>query len=441
MKLQRKPIVAALLATSLCILQGDALAKTQETESGCEGAPAKTARPAPEQLARTLKAHQEWLRQYASLNENKLYISINNRDDTNKAVLCHADLSNANLRWADLRGADLRGANLRNADLRQAQLMSADLRGANLSDADLREALIVDAHLNEADLSGADLRYAALHSADVLGANLAGAQFALTSQQLAGHPSELPTLRSLAHARNLSQVRIAPGLYSLSGFTWLRDQFKQKGLRGPERAVTAALKRTEARQSNWVERTFMYLAFDLTSEYGSSPGRPLQILFGTILAFSAPYALTSIKRHNPAPQSPARTTPKINDRSRNRSRRVILCLKRAYRRGGIWIVWQADRLLDRGRPWTPALSPTAECRRICTGASKAVLYGLYFSVLSAFHFGWRDLNVGNWIARIQSREYTLRATGWVRSVSGIQSLVSVYLIALWALTYFGRPFE
>jgi hypothetical protein len=29
----------------------------------------------------------------------------------------------------------------------------------------------------------------------------------------------------------------------------------------------------------------------------------------------------------------------------------------------------------------------------------------------------------------------------VRVVSGLQSLVSVYLIALWLLTYFVRPFE
>jgi hypothetical protein len=72
---------------------------------------------------------------------------------------------------------------------------------------------------------------------------------------------------------------------------------------------------------------------------------------------------------------------------------------------------------------------------------KAIAYGLYFSLLSAFHIGWRDLNVGNWIARMQPREYTLRPSGWVRFVSGLQSLLSVYLLALSVLTYFGRPFE
>jgi hypothetical protein len=57
------------------------------------------------------------------------------------------------------------------------------------------------------------------------------------------------------------------------------------------------------------------------------------------------------------------------------------------------------------------------------------------------HIGWRDLNVGSWISRIHPGEYTLRATGWVKVVSGLQSLTSVCLLAIWALTYFGRPFD
>jgi hypothetical protein len=68
-------------------------------------------------------------------------------------------------------------------------------------------------------------------------------------------------------------------------------------------------------------------------------------------------------------------------------------------------------------------------------------YAAYFSLLSAFHIGWRDLSIGTWITRAQPREYTLKPMGWVRLVSGLQSLLSVYLLAIWALTYFGRPFQ
>ena len=43
--------------------------------------------------------------------------------------------------------------------------------------------------------------------------------------------------------------------------------------------------------------------------------------------------------------------------------------------------------------------------------------------------------------RLQRDEYALRGSGWVRTISGIQSLLSVYLLAMWALTQFGRLFE
>ena len=105
----------------------------------------------------------------------------------------------------------------------------------------------------------------------------------------------------------------------------------------------------------------------------------------------------------------------------------------ADRKSSIWQVWSEDRLLKE-----PAQEAS---RRITVTGYRVPLWALYFSLLSAVHIGWRDLHVGNWIARMQPKEFTLRATGWVRVVSGIQSLIGVYLIALWALTYFGRPFE
>jgi hypothetical protein len=59
----------------------------------------------------------------------------------------------------------------------------------------------------------------------------------------------------------------------------------------------------------------------------------------------------------------------------------------------------------------------------------------------AFHIGFREFSVGSWIARMQPRSFALEAAGWVRTVSGAQSLLSVYFLAMWVLTYFGRPFQ
>jgi hypothetical protein len=33
---------------------------------------------------------------------------------------------------------------------------------------------------------------------------------------------------------------------------------------------------------------------------------------------------------------------------------------------------------------------------------------LPFSLLSAFHPDWRDLNVGSWLSRLQIRDYSLQ---------------------------------
>lgn len=61
--------------------------------------------------------------------------------------------------------------------------------------------------------------------------------------------------------------------------------------------------------------------------------------------------------------------------------------------------------------------------------------------MSAFNIGFWDINFGRWLRLLPRTEYDLKAKGWVRTVAGLQALISVYLIALWVLTYFGRPFE
>jgi hypothetical protein len=130
-----------------------------------------------------------------------------------------------------------------------------------------------------------------------------------------------------------------------------------------------------------------------------------------------------------------------------------VALVTARGRAGIWVTWPTDRVYqeegakEATRVTNTFFFPRWQARAaghwwgVLLRGVCVPLIGLYFSLLSAFSLGWRELNVGTWIARVQPREYVLRATGWVRTVAGIQSLLSVYLLALWVLTYFGRPFE
>ena len=178
----------------------------------------------------------------------------------------------------------------------------------------------------------------------------------------------------------------------------LREEFKKAGFRDQERQVTFML--NQVRKVTNLESAFRYTLFELTTQWGMWPGLSLWILLGLLGVFSVPY---------------------------------MFALSLDSKIFGIWRVWSDERILEQFGSNKP--------ERLKPARWRILFWALYFSILSAFHFGWKDLNVGSWIARIQRREYTLRATGWVRVVSGLQSLTSVYLLAIWALTYFGRPFE
>lgn len=109
---------------------------------------------------------------------------------------------------------------------------------------------------------------------------------------------------------------------------------------------------------------------------------------------------------------------------------------------GIWKVPNREWMRHDG----PQTSPP---ERVCLtglmsrhGPIRGLLWfvgvALYFSFLSALAIGRQDLQATVWITRIQPGEYSLRPTGWVRSLSGIQALASVVFVALAAGSYLGR---
>ncbi len=328
----------------------------------------------------------------ANLEGTRLYLA-----NLQRARLIDANLQEAHLRGANLRDAHLANANLRRADMAGSDLGGADLRGANLQGVDL----------SNANLKGANLTDANLKEADLWNANLEGAVFELVS-------NGLPNTISIGRAKSLESLRYDEFPQTL---VEIRAQLKEAGLRKQEREVTYAIRHTETLKSlgrspqsyrsyernnlaDRIEGYFNYFLFDLTCEWGMSPGRPFLILIILFCPFSVIY---------------------------------MLSLTQKNKKDGIWKHWIKERSrTDLGRNDAELLTYDLKIGILC---------GFYFSLLSAFHIGWRDLNVGSWITRMQPHEYTLRASGWVRVVSGIQSLISVYLLALAVLTYFGRPFE
>lgn len=373
-----------------------AVATAHAATASCEGK--YRGREVPlEELTKLLEQHKEYLTEVP-----RSLTTCRDDDHPLRANLC-----GAKLRELHLEGVNLSCANLQDADLTKittrlradgavgtpASFDGANLRNASFMMAELHFASFLEADISGVNFLGADLRKANFASATLSGADLSQADVA--GALFEPRPGTLPTISRLTDTRGLAELEFT----SPHAAAELREAFKKAALRDPERRLTYILKRHEVSQTNSVERVFNWLLFDLTSQYGMSPGRPLWILLASIIILTVPY---------------------------------YLALRRVA--SGIWIVWPKDRL-----PASPGNDTPQQLA--ATTAPQALVYAIYFSLLSAASIGWKDLNVGSWLARLQSSEYSMKATGWVRTLSGAQSLLSVYLLALWALTYFGRPFE
>jgi hypothetical protein len=304
-----------------------------------------------------------------------------------------------------LAKADLRGANLSGANLNEADLGGADLSGANLTGADLASA-----NLSNASLRRANLRDARLSGVNFLGADLKGAIFE-------PHPNFFPSVHNLALANGLADLRYEK--YPLS-LVKLGRAFNEAGYHRQESEVSCSLRRSEMVR-DWqrgglagMKAAFTYVFWDLTCAYGLAPWRPLALWGLGVLVFFPFYCLALLSRRADT---------------------------------GIWRVWPPDRVLRaEGREEPEKLTTTPGCSPPARGAlAKAwwhlrrllriPVIGFYFSLVAALSLSWRGPGAGSLVSRLQKREYLLKPTGWVRTVAGIQSLMSAFLLILWAFRY------
>lgn len=361
----------------------------------------------------------------ADLNGAELSGAHLNRAVLTRAHLGHADLVGAVLGGADLNGADLDNARLNSADLSGAELVQTDLRHAHLGYADL-----VGAELGGADLTGADLDESKLKDVDFNGADLEHVKF---------EPITLPELRGIAAAKNLKLLWYDDDPDALSQ---LRKQFADGGFREQARKITYALKRRETEKS-WqgctsrklpdgkTPRAILWSSdsnvancgsyvlnrvfFDLTCQYGMSPGRPLDIgvliwFVCSVLYFACIRSTGKAGLYRVYAQS--FQEPPVAQRRVERISPVAITHTHVVRRHFqyLWREWPVFRAC------------------------------MFFSMMSAFNIGFRDINFGRWLRSLTRQEFDIKAVGWARVISGWQSLLSVYLIALWVLSYFGHPF-
>ncbi|HVR47502.1 MAG TPA: pentapeptide repeat-containing protein [Candidatus Binatia bacterium] len=371
------------------------------------------------------------------------------------AMLCHADLAGVGIEGAVLPGAMLPGSNLSGAyivgDLDSAVLQdvhlskatllgsfintdfsNADLTGAVLNGANLSRTRLEGTHLQGADLNGTDFDHADLGEANLDGTNLISANLANTSllnaslsnAELAGTDLTNALYEPVLNAPN-SEVFNIKGLGTLksdgnvSGMVRLRILLSAAGLQDSVRAISSSIERGKTSGDFFLNPSIMSVssgilrtvAFDLPTSYGLYPERALILIvvFGSLLV---PIYL----------------------------RQIFIEPNTGERTAGIYKVMPANQPShDEGA--SRSGGGTNAVRLVSANGWRAFGWASYFSLLSSVNIGFEQLTPGDWIRRLQPTEFTLLPLGWVRVVSGAQSLLSLYLLAMWALTRFGNLFQ
>jgi hypothetical protein len=310
----------------------------------------------------------------------------------------------------DLTGADLSGANLSEDDLNGAILRRTKLIGVDLSRAFLYAADLTSADLRAANLTGADVAYARLNGCLLGGASLDGINY---------EPTENPTAVEIAHAEDLDKLRWG---YSSDALMSLRKSLQDAGYTQQARLVNTSLHRS---QQNWLEK----LVFDDTCEWGANWLRPLQLMGILSLLCSFIYWIGL----------------------------------RFGTKGGLFLLASGERIEtghaasrtrritagpNRNQSLLPFQSNQRSLKTLCRmllsklrAESKALNTAVMFSLMSTFNIGFQGLDFARAMRSLQTRDFDLKARGWLRTVSGLQSLLGVALVALSLLSYFGHAFD
>jgi hypothetical protein len=66
---------------------------------------------------------------------------------------------------------------------------------------------------------------------------------------------------------------------------------------------------------------------------------------------------------------------------------------------------------------------------------------MWISLSSGLRVGFGPVNLGEWLDRLRPDDAEIVAIGWLRTATGVQSLISTILVAMWALSFFSTPFD
>jgi hypothetical protein len=380
------------------------------------------------------------LRTLAELNEVKwAFDAINGvRAVLRSADFREVDLTGLDLSYTDLSGAKFESANLTKVGFVGANFEKASAGGSEASTADFDGAQLDGAHFTLTDLEGASFMSADLRGGIIDYSNLRGANFQLTDltgaslacSDLSGalyEPSENPDPQSMVTVNGLDTLIFDRNSAPIIA---LRKSLRDAGFNRQANLVGASYRKHG-------ELPIESILFDWTCNWGADWTRPLWLLCLLCFVCAPLYWLGLHFSRRDGLYVISSGQRVVTSRGKERWRRVYVVRTRSLNKSQRRVIGPLPA--PRWKTWRMSLK--LWMARWVWAELTALKTAFLFSVMSALNLGFHDFSFGRWIKMLQPREFDLRARGWMRVASGVQSLLGLYLVALSLLSYFGHPFE
>ena len=369
-----------------------------------------------------------------------------------RSIFYYAELAEVGFGGAGVADFTFENSSITNGKFSSGSLSDANFRYSHLTDVRFENLRVADVNFSTANLTNIRFYRAQMRNVNLMFTQPKG----LFIRDSTNHGVSFPPVRIDAGsfedvffgASNVFQLFIedrpilssfstAKGLENLtygrteSGLITLRSGLKELGMRKQERQVNYAInhqRRLNLKETGSFWEQSWYFVVEKLTGYGMHPEKPLFWMFwmtgGMSLLYFFPIMFGRKFLERPIP--PGIWLHRSEDASEYASdfdeHKPTSIAERYYRASN------AASVMDRRHEFVRFLPI-------------AFIHALYFSAMVTFRIGWKDLSIGNWITRIDPRGVVLKSTGWVRTVSGLQSIVGVVLFAFFLWGYFTVPLE
>jgi hypothetical protein len=335
-------------------------------------------------LKKKIIEHYNWLGRKPSGKRLDLNLYQKDPDVIASTLFNKIDFSHTSFLKDSIVASKFTTCILADVELFKTRLAHVDMFNCILDSVDLSQAKISDCRFSGADMRHANFTHTVFNpTVDFSLAKMNGAIF---------EPDTLPGIPGMAAALGLDSMTY---LHSSSALIKLRDELKKSGFDEAQRKISAAIKRRENELNpSSVLRFLNRCLFEYTCDYGINGAKPLLLVMLFTYIFFNIY--------------------------------LFLFLTGRLRFG----IYYDETQEKDSTVASVSRSMPVEIHRI-----------LFLTMVSTFSIGFAEFNFSDWVKRLSRNEYRIETSGTTRVLTGIQSLISLFLFALAILIYFGDPFN